>query len=86
MNTPDALRAVEILDIILRDEVSHVAIGNHWYRWLCERAGIDPEATYPALVARYDAPRHKPPFNLEARSRAGFSAEELRALTESRPE
>ena len=31
------LRAVEILDVILRDEVGHVAIGNHWYRWLCAR-------------------------------------------------
>jgi uncharacterized ferritin-like protein (DUF455 family) len=80
VNTPDALRAVEILDIILRDEVGHVAIGNHWYRWLCDGAGIDAEATYPALVARYDAPRHKPPFNFEARGRAGFSAEELRQL------
>ncbi|WP_047785177.1 ferritin-like domain-containing protein [Variovorax paradoxus] len=81
VNTPDALRAVEILDIILRDEVGHVAIGNRWYRWLCERAGLDPEATYPELVARYEAPRLKPPFNLEARGRAGFSAEELRALS-----
>lgn len=73
-------RAVEILAIILRDEVGHVAIGNHWYRWLCDGAGLDAEATYPALVARYDAPRHKPPFNFEARGRAGFSAEELRQL------
>jgi uncharacterized ferritin-like protein (DUF455 family) len=81
VDTPDALRAVEILDIILRDEVGHVAIGNHWYRWLCEREGLDPEATYPELVARYEAPRLKPPFNLEARSRAGFSAEELRVLS-----
>ncbi len=37
VGTPDALAAVGILDIILRDEVGHVAIGNHWYRWLCER-------------------------------------------------
>jgi len=81
VNTPDALRAVEILDIILRDEVGHVAIGNHWYRWLCEREGRDPESTYPELMARYEAPRLKPPFNLEARGRAGFSAEELRALS-----
>ncbi|MOA63631.1 hypothetical protein D3C78_1894270 [compost metagenome] len=66
--------------------MGHVAIGNHWYRWLCERAGLDAEANYPALVARYDAPRHKPPFNLEARGRAGFSPAELRALTDSRPE
>jgi uncharacterized ferritin-like protein (DUF455 family) len=71
---------VEILDIILRDEVGHVAIGNHWYRWLCERAGLDAEANYPALVVRYDAPRIRPPFNLEARERAGFTAEELRML------
>ena len=43
-------------------------------------SGQDPEALYPQLVKRYEAPRLKPPFNLEARSRAGFSAEELRAL------
>ena len=80
VDTPDAHAAVGILDIILRDEVGHVAIGNHWYRWLCERSGQDPEALYPQLVKRYEAPRLKPPFNLEARLRAGFSAEELRAL------
>ena len=80
VNTPDALRAVTILDRILADEVGHVAIGNHWYRWLCEREGRDPVGTYPVLVARYDAPRLKPPFNLVARARAGFSQEELGAL------
>lgn len=80
VNTPDAHEAVAILDIILRDEVGHVAIGNHWYRWLCGRSGQNPEALYPQLVARYEAPRLKPPFNHEARSRAGFSDEELRLL------
>lgn len=73
-------RAVEILDVILRDEVGHVAIGNHWYRWLCERDGLDPEALYPELTVRYDAPRPRPPFNLEARRAAGFSEAELQAL------
>ncbi|RYF35708.1 MAG: ferritin-like domain-containing protein, partial [Comamonadaceae bacterium] len=34
--TPAALRAVDILDVILSDEVGHVAVGNRWYRWLCE--------------------------------------------------
>jgi len=80
VNTPDAAEATRILDIILRDEVGHVAIGNHWYRWLCDRAGIDAEAAYPELVERYQAPRLRPPFNLEARQRAGFSAAELRSL------
>jgi len=80
VNTPDALRAVEILDIILRDEIGHVAIGNHWYAWLCAREGLDPLAHYRVLYRRHEAPRLKPPFNLEARARAGFSDAELQAL------
>ena len=76
----DALAVCAILDIILRDEVGHVAIGNHWYRWLCAQAGHDPVALYPELVARHAAPRLKGPFNLEARARAGFSEAELQAL------
>jgi uncharacterized ferritin-like protein (DUF455 family) len=81
VGSPAALRAVDILDVILRDEVGHVAIGNHWYRFLCEREGLDPVAHYGALVERYDAPRLHPPFNEEARRRAGFSPEELAWLT-----
>jgi len=77
VGTPPALRAVEILDVILADEIGHVAIGNHWYRWLCEREGLDPVAHYGALVERHDAPRLYPPFNEAARKRAGFSDEEL---------
>jgi len=73
-------RAVEILDVILRDEVGHVAVGNHWYRWLCAREGLDPLVHYPVLAQRYGAPRLKPPFNLEARAAAGFDAAELAAL------
>jgi uncharacterized ferritin-like protein (DUF455 family) len=70
-------RAVQILAIILRDEVHHVAIGNHWYRWLCERDGLDPVALYGELTVRYEAPRLRPPFNHEARRAAGFTDEEL---------
>ena len=74
------LRAVEILDVILRDEVGHVAIGNHWYRWLCARAGHDPVALYAELAARYQAPRLRPPFNHAARLAAGFTPAEIAAL------
>lgn len=80
VGTPDALAAVTILDTILHDEVGHVAIGNHWYRWLCERTGHDPETHYGALVKQYEAPRLKPPFNESARRSAGFSDAELRWL------
>lgn len=74
------LRAVEILAVILRDEVGHVRIGNRWYRQLCRERGLDPVALYPELVERFEAPRLRPPFNLEAREAAGFSAEELAYL------
>ncbi len=77
VGSPMALRAVGVLDIILRDEVGHVAIGNHWYRWLCDRQGLDPVAHYPVLAGLYRAPRLHPPFNEAARRRAGFSEEEL---------
>jgi uncharacterized ferritin-like protein (DUF455 family) len=74
-------RAVQILDTILRDEVGHVAVGNHWYRWLCAREQLDPLAHYRVLARRHGAPTLKPPFNHEARRRAGFSEEELAALS-----
>ena len=73
-------RAGEILDIILRDEVGHVAIGNHWYRVLCAARALDPAATYAELAQRYQAPRLRGPFNVEARRRAGFDEAELVAL------
>jgi uncharacterized ferritin-like protein (DUF455 family) len=73
-------KAVEILGIILRDEIGHVAIGNRWYGWLCARGGFDPVALYEDLAARHGAPRLRPPFNEEARRAAGFSDEEISRL------
>jgi uncharacterized ferritin-like protein (DUF455 family) len=74
-------RAGDILDIILRDEIGHVAVGNHWYRVLCIERDLDPIATYAELAARYGAPRLRGPFNLEARKAAGFTAAELDQLS-----
>lgn len=79
-NTADTLQAVALLDIILRDEVGHVAIGNHWYHWLCAQRGLDPVTLYGELVQRYEAPRLKPPFNTAARKKAGFTDTELAYL------
>jgi uncharacterized ferritin-like protein (DUF455 family) len=73
-------RAAEILDVILRDEIGHVAVGNRWYRFLCAQRGLDPVATYARLAAEHGAPRARGPFNLAARRAAGFDEDELRAL------
>jgi uncharacterized ferritin-like protein (DUF455 family) len=71
------LRAVEILDVILRDEIGHVAIGNRWYYWLCTQSGDDPVTLYRELTERFGAPPLRPPFNKPARLSAGFTEEEL---------
>nr|WP_144827116.1 ferritin-like domain-containing protein [Cupriavidus gilardii] len=75
--------AAAIIDIILRDEVGHVAIGNRWYRWLCERRGLEPVGAYAELAERYKAPKLRPPFNLAARRQAGFDDDELAWLEAS---
>ena len=77
VGSPGALRAVDILDIILRDEIGHVAIGNRWYGWLCQQRGLDPLAHYRVLARTHSAPRLRPPFNDEARRAAGFSQAEM---------
>ena len=50
--------AARILDVILRDEIGHVAVGNRWYRWLCARAG--PRSDRRLRRARDVAPRAAP--------------------------
>ena len=47
----------DILDIILRDEIGHVAIGNHWFNWLCAARQLSPIATFEQLCQQYKAPK-----------------------------
>jgi len=75
------LAAAAILDIILRDEIGHVEIGNRWYLYLCRERNLEPHATYDVLAARYRAPVLKGPFNFDARRLAGFTDAELSRLS-----
>jgi uncharacterized ferritin-like protein (DUF455 family) len=68
------------LDIILRDEIGHVAAGDRWFRHLCAQRGLDPASTFKDLIRAHDAPPPRPPFNTEARLRAGFGGAELDSL------
>ncbi len=72
--------AVRILDIILNDEITHVAIGDRWFRYFCAERNVEPEATYRELIVRFAAPWPQLPMNEKARLTAGFSEEELRSL------
>ena len=76
----DDRAAVEILEIIYRDEIGHVRIGNHWYGYLCEQQGLDAERTFRDLVIQYMDGKLRGPFNWPARIEAGFQETELSAL------
>lgn len=69
-----------ILDLILRDEIGHVAIGNRWFHWLCAQRGLEPGAADRDIAARHRLSEPRGPFNVEARRSAGFSEEELGRL------
>ena len=69
-----------LLDIILRDEIGHVAAGDRWFRHLCGLRGLEVEATFQALLDQPGVPRPRRPFNEPARLAAGFSAREIAAL------
>ncbi|MDF4003213.1 ferritin-like domain-containing protein [Luteibacter sp. PPL552] len=70
-------RTVEILAVILREEVAHVAAGTRWFHDCCARDGIDPEATFARLLDEYMNGSLRGPFNVEARREAGFSEAEI---------
>lgn len=74
-------RAAEIMEIIRRDEIEHVRIGNRWYAYLCARRGVDALATFRHLLVAHGA-RMRTPFDLAARRRAGFSEAELDLIQE----
>ncbi len=68
------------LGVILRDEVGHVALGSRWFRYLCERDGLEPEATYFRLLAEIPGGPVRCPLHRAARREAGFSEAELDRL------
>ena len=76
------MASARILDIILRDEIGHVGLGDLWFRRLCSERGLEPESTYRELLSRFKAPRPIMPMNESARLQAGFSAAELAAFAE----
>lgn len=70
-------QAVEVLHILLRDEVGHVAVGTRWFAWLCEQRGLNRTDTFTDIVDRYFHGDLRGPFNLQARRQAGFTEAEL---------
>jgi len=73
-------KTVKALEIILQDEIGHVAIGSHWFKYCCELRGIEPEQTFRDLLKTYMGGMLRGPFHTEARLKAGFSQQEMDEL------
>jgi uncharacterized ferritin-like protein (DUF455 family) len=71
---------IEILEIILSEEIGHVAIGSHWFQYCCEQCEVDPDTTFLKLLEEYMGGGLRGPLHMEARRKAGFSEAELEQL------
>ncbi|SHN91375.1 COG2833: uncharacterized protein, partial [Bathymodiolus heckerae thiotrophic gill symbiont] len=71
---------VGLLDIILKDEIGHVKIGNYWYHHLCSQRNLEPIKTFEMLILKHIGEPLRGPFNIEARKLADFTEQELTYL------
>lgn len=73
----------DIVNVIVREEVRHVAFGSRWYRTVAEENGVDPERDFARRIERIArvAPRRER-LARDLRLRAGFTLGEISALEE----
>ena len=70
-------KAVEILAIVHRDEIGHVSVGTHWFRYLCEKRELNSEKVFKDLINEYMKGILRGPFDHDVRKKAGFTEDEL---------
>ena len=72
---PNTKKIIEVLEIILEEEISHVKKGNFWFKFACKKDSCDyfeiVNSIYPNAFKR------KKTINIKARLKAGFSKEEI---------
>ncbi|NKB76337.1 MAG: DUF455 family protein [Gammaproteobacteria bacterium] len=70
-------KTADILRLILKEEVRHVAVGQKWFKYECQTRHLDAETTLVELIQEHLPNRKQGPFNFEARIKAGFSEFQL---------
>ncbi len=74
-------KTAEIFNIIYEDEKGHVAVGAKWFRFLCNKQGLDPSYTFNKLVSKHFRGHLKGPFNDRARCATGLTPLFYRSLS-----
>jgi len=65
----------KLVDMICTEELDHVAKGVTWFKYLCSLEGLNPVETFHSIVKGSVEYRFSPPFNNEARQKAGMEPE-----------
>ncbi len=65
----------DLLGVVYRDEIGHVAIGHKWFERIARERGMTPRAAWRELVGRRFKGQLKAPFNDTARAQAGLTAD-----------
>lgn len=78
----DAKVCAQVLDVIVREEVDHVAFGSNWYREECRRQKIEAGDDFSPRLFKLgrQLPRRMEPIAWDLRERAGFTKPEIEAL------
>ena len=74
MKTIGDTKTADCFAIIMEDEIGHVRVGKNWFDYECGRLRQDPISAWQKAVNTYFHGSLKPPFNIEARDAARFSA------------
>lgn len=72
--------SIAVLEVILHEEIRHVGIGSHWFKYCCALEHKDPEREFISLLQTIGRGALRGPFNLQARIDSGFSAFELEQI------
>ena len=71
---------VNCLEIIHQEEIGHVAIGSHWFKYCCEQQNLNMKETFLALIKQHMNNAIRGPFDEWSRLQAGFTEEEMSDL------
>ncbi len=74
------LPSVAVLEVILSEEIRHVAIGTQWFNYCCVQENKNPETEFIALLNGFAKGSVRGPFNVEARAQSGFTAFEMQGI------
>ncbi len=77
---PLVKKLIDALNIIYDEEIDHVHKGDKWFKYLCQKEGLD-ESVYFEILERYKLlSKHRPHINVDARKEAGFTCDEIKKL------